>query len=151
MPRLWRISNHADLTGRGGLRAGGRWHSRGHPVVYTTQHPAAALLEALVHLELDGSERLPRRFRLLEIEAPDALPTGSLRAASLARNWRDDEQRTRALGDAWLRAGRSALLFVPSAIVPRTRNCLLNPLHGDAARLRIVSAVRYPFDARLFR
>jgi len=38
------------------------------------------------------------------------------------------------------------LLFVPSAIVPRTRNCLLNPLHGDAARPRIVSAVRYPFS-----
>lgn len=149
--RLWRISNHADLAGRGGLRSGGRWHSRGRPVVYASEHPAAALLEALVHLELDGTEGLPRHYRLLEIDAPDAIASESVRLSTLGRNWRDDEPRTRSLGDAWLRAGRTVLLFVPSAIVPRTRNCLLNPLHRDAARLKIVSAARYPFDARLFR
>lgn len=149
--RLWRISNHIDLTGRGGLRAGGRWHSRGRPIVYTSEHPAAALLEAIVHLELDGTEGLPRRYQLLEVHAPDAIASETISTSPLGRRWRDDERLTRSLGNAWLRAGRTALLFVPSAIVPRTRNCLINPLHRDAVRLRIVSASRYPFDARLFR
>lgn len=149
--RLWRISNHADLAGRGGLRAGGRWHSRGRPVVYASEHPAAALLEALVHLELHGTEGLPRHYQLLEIEAPDAMASETARLSSLGRNWRDDEHLTRSLCDAWLRAARTALLFVPSAIVPRTSNCLINPQHRDAGRLRIVSAARYPFDARLFK
>ena len=149
--RLWRISNHADLAGRGGLRAGGTWHSRGRPVVYAPEHPAAALLEALVHLELDGTGGLPRRYQLLEIDAPDTVATETVRLSFLGRNWRDHEHRTRSLGDAWLRAGRTALLLVPSAIVPRTRNCLVNPLHPDTARLKIVSAARYPFDARLFK
>ncbi len=83
-----------------------------------------------------------------KIEAPDTTTSETVRLSSLGRNWRDDEHRIRPLGDAWLRAGRTALLFVPSAIVPRTRNCLLNPLHRDAARLKIVSAARYPFDPR---
>lgn len=149
--RLWRVSNHADLTGRGGLRAGGRWHSRGRPIVYASEHPAAALLEAIVHLELDGTEGLPRRYQLLEVEVPDAIASETVSAFSLGRSWRNDERLTRSLGDAWLRAGRTALLFVPSVIVPRTRNCLFNPLHRDARHLRIVSASRYPFDARLLR
>ncbi|MFL6462844.1 MAG: RES domain-containing protein, partial [Bryobacteraceae bacterium] len=48
---LWRISNHADLAGIGGLRCSARWHSQGHRVVYLAWSPSAALIEAMVHLE----------------------------------------------------------------------------------------------------
>ena len=68
--RIWRISNHADLSGTGGLRASGRWHSRGRPIVYCGEHPAAVLLEALVHLEVSLPEELPDSYQLLEIEVP---------------------------------------------------------------------------------
>ncbi len=40
---------------------------------------------------------------------------------------------------------------VPSAIVPRTWNYLLNPLHPDAKRLEIAEVIRERFDNRLFR
>ena len=68
--RLWRISNHADLSGEGGRRVGGRWHERGRPVVYLSEHPALALLENLVHLEID-SEDLPSGYQLLTVDVPD--------------------------------------------------------------------------------
>ena len=32
---IWRIGNHADLSGAGGIRSSGRWHRRGAPVVKT--------------------------------------------------------------------------------------------------------------------
>ncbi|AVT78400.1 hypothetical protein RPPS3_43380 [Rhodopseudomonas palustris] len=48
---LWRISNYADLTGTGGLRASGRWHSRGRRIVYLADHPSSAVLEMLVHMD----------------------------------------------------------------------------------------------------
>ena len=54
--RLWRISNHASLTGEGGLYASGRWHTRGQRVVYLADHPASALLEVMVHLEIDAED-----------------------------------------------------------------------------------------------
>ena len=53
---LWRISNHLSLAGEGGLRASGRWYSRGRRIVYCAQSPAAALLEILVHFEIDVSD-----------------------------------------------------------------------------------------------
>ena len=50
---LWRISNYADLSGIGGLRAAGRWHSQGRRIVYLADHESSALLEMLVHMDRD--------------------------------------------------------------------------------------------------
>ncbi len=58
---------------------------------------------------------------------------------------------TRPFGDEWLRAGRTALLRVPSAIVPATWNVLLNPQHPDNAKVRIVRTHEQPIDRRLIR
>ena len=67
---LWRISQHADLSGVGGLYARGRWHSRGQPVVYLADHPASCLLEMLVQgARLDA---LPAAYQWLRVDAPDA-------------------------------------------------------------------------------
>lgn len=65
---LWRISKYADLSGRGGLLAEGRWHQKGIPVVYCCDHPSTALLEVLVHM---NRSRIPPSFQLLRIECPD--------------------------------------------------------------------------------
>lgn len=146
--RVWRISNHARLDGAGGLRASGRWHSRGRRIVYCAESPAAALLEILVHLEL-APDDLPLRYRLLAIELPDDLPGGRIEPATLPPGWTEDVASTRARGDAWLAAGRTARLDVPSALVPETWNILLNPAHPDAARARIVTIGEHPLDARL--
>jgi len=137
---LWRISNHAALDGAGGLRAPGRWHSRGRRVVYCAPNPATALLEVLVHTEID-LEDLPVRFRYLEIEAPDTLAVETAEAGPL--------EATRRAGDAWLTAVRTALLRVPSAIVPATWNVLINPRHPEAARIRIVRTHDFRVDPRL--
>ena len=58
---------------------------------------------------------------------------------------------TRKLGDTWLKSQRSALARVPSAILPKTFNYLLNPLHKDAHRIRIADALRAAFDPRLLK
>ena len=54
-----------------------------------------------------------------------------------------------AFGDVWLRDQRSAVLQVPSLIVPESPNLLLNPVHPDAARAGIVARRRFEFDRRL--
>jgi RES domain-containing protein len=147
---LWRISNYETLDGRGGLFASARWHSRGRPIVYLANSAAGALVEVLVHLELDPA-RLPRSYTLLKADAADDVSVQRLDAALLAQNWRDDSTITRNVGDEWLAAGKSALLEVPSAILPETVNFLLNPLHPDAAKVRVLWHEAYPYDRRLFK
>ena len=146
--RLWRISNHASLSGDGGLHAAGRWHSRGRRVVYLADHPASALVEVMVHLEIDA-EDLPTHYQLLGIEVPDDVAVTALAETELPDGWRQQFAVTRARGDEWLRTGATALLRLPSAIVPEATNYLLNPAHADTARISIAIALRAPFDPRL--
>jgi RES domain-containing protein len=148
--KLWRISNHASLSGDGGLYAAGRWHSRGRRVVYLADHPASALIEVMVHLEIDA-EDLPGTYQLLGVDVPDDIGVTVLDETELRDDWRERTGITRERGDAWLRSVPTALLRVPSAIVPHTPAYLLNPAHPEAARIDIASALLSAFDPRLMR
>lgn len=146
---LWRISNFETLTGEGGLRYAGRWHSAGRPVVYLAESPAGALLEVLVHLELTP-EQLPQNYTLLRVESPEGLRPATLDVPA-GDGWKLDLASTRSLGDSWLKDRETALARVPSALLPHTFNVLLNPAHLDAGRLRVAESTRIGFDARLLR
>jgi len=145
---LWRVSNYQTLDGIGGLYVSGRWHTRGHPVIYCTLNPATALLETLVHLEIDSEDR-PERFQVLRIEGPDSLSIEKLDVDYLSSSWGEDVGATQAIGDRWLSEGRSLLLQVPSVLVPETWNVLVNPRHAEASFLKITMTYEHPFDARL--
>ena len=145
---LWRISVHTQLDGTGGLRAPGRWHTAGRPIVYCAPNPAGSLLEILVHIEIDSSE-LPAMLQYLKIEAPDDISLETLDPRALGRHWPLSLAATRRAGDEWLGSGRTALLRVPSAILPATWNTLINPRHPDSARVRVVRLHRHGIDPRL--
>jgi RES domain-containing protein len=116
-------------------------------MVYLAGCPPGALIEILVHLELNQLE-LPPSYLLLHISAPDRLNISDLSVPE-GEAWKDNEAVTRKLGDAWLKLRRSALARVPSAILPDTFNYLLNPLHPDALRIAIAKVHSAPLDARL--
>jgi len=118
--RIWRISNFGDLSGVGGLKADGRWHDRGRHAVYAADHPASALLEVMVHLEIDF-EDLPTTYQLLGIDVPDdvAVETVSLTDIErMSQDWADDPRVTRGLLRPWFDEARTAMVSVPSVIVP---------------------------------
>jgi RES domain-containing protein len=145
---LWRVSNYETLDGVGGLYVSGRWHTKGHPVVYCTLNSATALLETLVHMEIDSEDR-PERFQVLRIEGPDSLSAEKIALTSLPSNWAEDMSITQTLGDRWLTEGRSLLLQVPSVLVPETWNVLVNPKHAEARSLKIAAIYEHAFDSRL--
>ncbi|MCU1306180.1 MAG: hypothetical protein JWN45_875 [Acidobacteriaceae bacterium] len=146
---LWRISNYGILDGNGGLLSSARWHTQGRAIVYLAESPAGALAEVLVHLELDPAN-LPRSFKLLKSEAPDGISTKEVLESELAQGWREDLLITRTVGDKWLASNGSALLRVPSTIIPETYNVLFNPNHPEAALVKTLSFLEYPWDQRLF-
>jgi RES domain-containing protein len=146
---LWRISNHRSLNGEGGLHYSARWHTAGRPIVYLAASPAGAMIEVLVHLELQDDE-LPPAYTLLKVEALSTLAIEEIRISAKG-DWQTNLSLSRRLGDEWLKAGKTALARVPSAILPNTFNYLLNPLHRDAKQVRIASATKASFDPRLLR
>lgn len=142
---LWRVSNYADLSGRGGLLAPGRWHRQGIPVVYCCDHPSTALLEILVQVDL---HQIPKDFQLLKIRCPDDIEAFDI---GIDHTEITRTNLTRDRGSELLERNTSCLLRVPSAIMPEAANILINPRHPDAAHLTIEKTIRYPFDSRLLR
>lgn len=145
MPSLWRISNYQSLSGDGGLHFSARWHTAGRPIVYLAESPAGAMIEVLVHLELDESD-WPQSYHLLQVSYPDHL---RMETPKPGKSWRGSLAVSRRVGDEWLGSGRSALARVPSAILPQTWNVLLNPEHADAKGIRIVRTIKAVYDPRL--
>lgn len=139
-------STAADaFSGKGGLYGKGRWHNTGRRIVYAAESQSLALLESLVHLQRSNNVAPYSRW---EIEIPDALIAPA--PAALAAGWQTDLAATRALGDAWLAAAQTVAHWVPSAIVPQERNCLLNPEHPAFSLRWVVSGPHaFSFDPRL--
>jgi RES domain-containing protein len=145
---LWRISNHADLSGLGGERADGRWHTaaRGKRIVYLSEHPAVALVETLVNLQ--GNPALfPERFQLLKVVAPDALAMSDVQGVAASASLAE----TQASGDDWLAERKTAILRVSSVPSPESWNYLVNPMHAAAKELTIEWVRPIAYDRRLFR
>jgi RES domain-containing protein len=105
--------------------------------------------QALAFRPTRAAGELPASHQLLEVELPDTALSEDAALPALL-DWRDDIAATRRCGDAWLASGRRQLLRVPSAVVGRSFNRLFNPLHPQAALCAVRSALRYPFDERLF-
>jgi RES domain-containing protein len=147
----WRITKRKHtrdaFTGEGAREFGGRWNNPGSAIVYTAQSQALAALEMLVHL--DSSELL-QKYVLIEVEFEQAL-VRPVDLSVLPRHWRSDPAppEVQSIGDAWILAGSSPVLQVPSALVPGENNFLLNPAHSDFPRLRFGKPVNFLFDPRL--
>jgi len=147
---LWRVSNYGTLDGTGGLYVSGRWHTKGRPIVYCSWNPATALLETLVHIEIDVEDR-PERVQILKIEGPDSVSIEKINTSEFPPGWAADWSITQEVGDAWLAGRRTLLLEVPCVLAPETWNVLVSPLHPEASQLKIVGVYEHPLDVRLFR
>jgi RES domain-containing protein len=149
---LWRISNFPDLTGYGAEFSSGRWHTAAESkrVVYLAEHPAVALIENLANLRGDPNF-FQTHFQLLKISSQRKITAKELTPTQLATVDPENLATTRFIGDAWLAAGKSALLRVPSIPSPESWNFLLNPNHPEAASLKLDWARPIAYDRRLFR
>lgn len=148
--RVWGIAREVydPLDGEGPRRFGGRWNSRGAPVVYTAAHLSLAVLEVLVHADPD---LIPRDLAVFELDLPDDISMERVYLDALPADWqRLPEHRVcRQAGDDWLARGSAAVLALPSAIIPEETNYLMNPAHPDGRRVRVVRTRPFVFDPRL--
>jgi len=130
--RLTRNKYALDLTGAGGLRAGGRCNHKGTPVIYTAQHVSLAVAEALVHLDPD---EVPDDYALVTIAIPDTVP---FRRAT--------PEEALALSTK----PPVPVFIVPSVVVPQEFNVVLYP-RSAGFRAKVAKFEPFRFDERLLR
>ena len=125
-----------------------RWSPNGRFVVYTAASRALACLENVVHRSGEG---LSEHFRVMVIEIPDGLKMEKIALGDLPENWAEFENYPlcQKIGGQWLAENGSAVLEVPSAIVPMEKNFLLNPAHPDFSKIRIIATEGFSFDPRI--
>lgn len=154
--RVYRIERekylNTTLKGIGAaLTEGYRWNSLNTYLVYTSESRALATLEVAVHLDL--REDLPSDRFYVEIDIPDEVKILEIRTEDLPEKWdaKPPILETQFIGDDFVKDNTSAVLKVPSSIVPPEFNYLINPNHPDAKKITVISNGSVNFDQRFKR
>jgi RES domain-containing protein len=126
-----------------------RWNNSGQHVLYLAEHFATAVLESVVNVRTTA----PPPAHAQWVTIADDVSVLEVSAAHLPAGWDDpnDQSVARARGAAWVTAGTSACLIVPSVPGrPFERNIVVNTAHPDYPRLAWDSIENVPWDPRLF-
>lgn len=142
---LAKWAGHLTASGRAA-----RWNSNGHFMLYTASTRSLACLENMVHRRSIGADDL---FRVTLIEIPDDLEVEKTEKKKLPASWQEYINYTscQAIGDAWLKQNKTAVLQVPSAIITEEYNYLVNPQHPDFSHIQVRSIEKFKFDERLLK
>ena len=149
---VWRLVTArfaaSAFSGEGARLYGGRWNRKGVSMVYTSASLSLAVLEMLVQ-----DDPLRAHYVAIQAAIPDEVQVERLAADELPADWRTLEARAelQEIGTDWARRLSSAVLAVPSAVVPVESNYLLNPLHPDFSRIEVGPPMPFGTDARLLR
>ncbi len=152
MLTVWRITTArfvtSAFTGEGARLYGGRWNPKGYPIVYTAESRSLALLEMLVQ-----DDPLRANYVLVPAHIPNDLSITTIQTQELPEDWRNLSTRDalQTIGKDWLTSMRSAILSVPSAVLPAERNYLINPNHPDVQNIMLGLPESLQTDMRLYK
>jgi RES domain-containing protein len=150
MRTVWRLvtARYAAtaFSGEGARLYGGRWNRKGVPMVYTAGSQSLAVLEALVQ-----DQPLRARYLMIPATLPNNIKIERIAPEELPKHWRSPAAREalQAIGGEWVNRRSSAVLAVPSAVIPAETNYLLNPLHPQFGKIGIGEAQELVTDVRL--
>ncbi len=147
--RLSKAKYSSDLSGKGAEKSGGRWNSKGVPMLYTSQSRALCMAEVAVHIPFGI---VPSDYQVVTIEIPDHLKIEEQDISKMPSDWKSlpPSGSTQRIGDLFILENKFIALKVPSVIVQGDFNFLINPLHKDISLIKIVSTEPFEFDKRMF-
>lgn len=148
---LFRITQEQfadDLTGDGSRLFGGRWSSEGVFAVYTSSSRSLALLEVLAHTPAKMFNS--KNYSLVTLRVPDMLIAEEILFSHLPPGWDAPDARlyTKKLGNKFFKENKSLMLATPSVLMHEEMNYMLNPLHPEMRKVKIVNKRRIYFDKR---
>jgi RES domain-containing protein len=138
-----------DLSGNGSRLFGGRWNSEGLFALYSSVSRSMALLETLAHTPAKMLDT--KNYQLITLAVPDSIVPEKILLSTLPMYWDAPDTRsfTKRLGDKFLTDKISLLLSVPCVLIPEEVNYIINPLHKDMRKVKIIHKRRIYFDRRV--
>ena len=153
MQSIYRLTKaryaESAFSGKGSVRRDGRWHQRGVRLAYASDTPAGALLEIIAYTE--ASSRLEHDYVLFDVRFDPSEHLLTVGADVLPTDWRAVPwpASTQEIGTFWYEEQASTVLEVPSAIVPRQYNYLINTQHPRFEELLVEGPAPFEIDTRL--
>ncbi|GHC55493.1 RES family NAD+ phosphorylase [Ulvibacter litoralis] len=137
-----------DLTGEGARLYGGRWNKRGDALLYFSEHLSLCVLELLTRIDYD---LITKEYSYIEAEVPLGLIESLTKPEKVVKGWRDNPpvSRTQDYGSTWINSKSSLGLSVPSAVLPKELNILINPLHKSFSKIKVSKSFPLDLDARV--
>ena len=147
--RICRSVYANDLAGSGARLVGGRWNSKGIPVVYTSGTRSLAVLEVLVHIP---AAMVPKDFVIISVQIPDSLSVEEVSWKQLKTEIEKSgiHANFSKLGNDWVKKMNTPVLKVPSIVVKDEFNYIINPAHPTCKEIKILEQRSFSFDPRLF-
>lgn len=132
------------FDGEGARLYGGRWNSQGVSVVYSSDSLALCCLEIFVNLPSYDQLKDFVYFKL-------SFNAKLILDAELSDGWNDRpvSKVSQEIGDDWVQKQQSAVLRVPSVIIPEGSSYLINFNHQDSKQIKIGTSISLDFDPRL--
>lgn len=138
------------FDGEGARRHGGRWNHPGTVVLYLSESLALVALEIFVHL---GNAAKDIAFVAFRLEIPEEVEITIFPTRQLPSNWRSEPPpyEAKQIGTDWVKEGKTAILRLPSVIIPTENSFVINPAHRDFKKLSIGKAQKFYFDPRMWK
>lgn len=137
---------YADTLFASGLE--GRWNSEGKKVLYTSESVSLAYLENMAQRRGFGFNM---DFRIMVIELPSQLPFQEVKLSDLPKDWRSfrNYEDCQQIGNDWFDSAEFLYIKVPSAVVMENCNIVINTLHPDYTRVKLLDVLDFYPDSRL--
>lgn len=144
---VFRITNEKWSKALSASGYAARWSTRGNFVIYTAESRSLACLENLVHRSGEGNNAL---YKVMVINIPDKLAVTAIDVNTLKKDWQsfDNYAYCQAIGNKWLNEMKTPILKVPSVIIKKESNCLINPQHPDFTKIKLIATEDFDFDQR---
>lgn len=126
----------------------GRWNAEGNKVIYCAESIALAFLENMIRRQGVGFNA---DFKIMFIQIPDDASITSMKVAELKKGWRNAEnfEQCQQSGNKWYRENKTLLLKVPSAVLPEGFNFVINTLHPDFKKVKLIEITDLVPDERI--
>lgn len=138
------------FSGEGAQKYGGRWNHRGTKVVYLSDSLSLSVLEQFVHLNISHVKLI---FVYFLVKILKNVSIDILKVEELPNNWREEppSDECKSIGTNWVKESNSAVLEIPSVIIPIQKNYVLNIEHEDFKKIKIIQKDKFSFDPRMWK
>lgn len=115
-------------------------------MAYAASSLELAVLEAMMHISLD---QIPVDTIWLSYRVPD---DSILTLQTLPEKWDQPmpyEPSVQAVGDSWIKSGKSLGLLVPATVLPMRKNVLINPAHSRFGEIELIGSGDFTWPSRV--